>query len=331
MTNKLKFTLAGFLILVGCSAVVGVKEHTKKPKSKIQRTGTWSGGSGGGGIAGPGSSTDSAVALWNGTGGATLKDGPAYTSANTASAIAARDSNGDLSLRKVTTTGTTSVPGIVCQDVNTKPCLSSLATDTRGYYFLADGTTQIQQGTASKVLMNNTNVDIVGGFRIYDRGSLIANPVAGLRTTLTTTYTACASTNSADTDCHSTTLHGGGTTATGSGWSGYAFGTIATSASVDKRIIVLFGSDTLLDTGSMAITTAASWRLDWTCFRDGAATGKCNTNFVTSDATIFLKNSTVSITPTWANDQTFKYTLKQTTANNDMIITGSRIFWDPNN
>jgi hypothetical protein len=47
-------------------------------------------------VAGPASATDNAVALYNGTGGKTVKDGPAYSTAATANALAQRDASGDI-------------------------------------------------------------------------------------------------------------------------------------------------------------------------------------------------------------------------------------------
>jgi len=57
---------------------------------------------GGGDVVGPESSTDNAIALFDGTTGKIIKDGVVYTNANTASTVVQRDASGNFSAGTIT-------------------------------------------------------------------------------------------------------------------------------------------------------------------------------------------------------------------------------------
>jgi len=68
--------------------------------------GVWAAPAGGGDVVGPASATDNAVAVYDGTTGKLLKDGIIYTSAATASTIAARDTNANIFANNFLANGT---------------------------------------------------------------------------------------------------------------------------------------------------------------------------------------------------------------------------------
>lgn len=65
-----------------------------------------------------------------------------------------------------------------------------------------------------------------------------------------------------------------------------ASGTFAATAATDKRIKVKFGSTTIYDSGTLAITTAEHWVLRGTVTRSGTASQKCDVVITTSSSTL---------------------------------------------
>jgi hypothetical protein len=107
-----------------------------------------------------------------------------------------------------------------------------------------------------------------------------------------------------------------------------AAGTIANTANTDKRIKVVFGGTTCLDTGSMAITAAASWRLTGSIVRTGAATQKCSATLVTSSSSFASTAGYAAPTETLSGAVTLKLTLNGTGAS-DVVAEYYREKWTP--
>lgn len=107
-----------------------------------------------------------------------------------------------------------------------------------------------------------------------------------------------------------------------------ASGTITASASVDKRIKVIFGSTTLFDTGALAITGATDWTLFGTIIRTGAATQKAKVSMNTSAAALMAYCDYTAPTETLANALTLRLTINATLAN-DVIAEFYKEKWMP--
>lgn len=96
-----------------------------------------------------------------------------------------------------------------------------------------------------------------------------------------------------------------------------ASGTFAATASVNKRLKVYFGGTAIFDSGSLAITSAATWRLTCNVYRVSASIVRCTT-ILSSSATgalTALSQYTEVTGLTLANTQVFKITGNATNAN----------------
>ncbi len=65
-----------------------------------------------------------------------------------------------------------------------------------------------------------------------------------------------------------------------------AAGTFATSATLNKRILVVYGSTTILDTGALAITTLSSWGIKGTIMMTGSSAETSTVNINTSNSAL---------------------------------------------
>lgn len=135
------------------------------------------------------------------------------------------------------------------------------------------------------------------------------------------TYTNTTQTgNSAatETDAFSHTLTAATLGADGESLEFEAAGTFAATASVDKRVKVVFGSTVLFDTGALAVTSAADWSLRGTIVRTGAATQKANVQFSSSFTSFNSSSDYTAATETLSNALTLKLTVNGTNANDTL-------------
>lgn len=107
-----------------------------------------------------------------------------------------------------------------------------------------------------------------------------------------------------------------------------AAGTFTASASVDKRVKVVFGTTTIFDTGALAITGATDWALRGTIIRTGAATQKAAISMNTSAAALMAYCDYTAPTETLANALTLKLTINATLAN-DVVAEFYKEKWFP--
>lgn len=89
-----------------------------------------------------------------------------------------------------------------------------------------------------------------------------------------------------ETDAYAHALAGGTLSTNGDAIEFEAGGTIAATASTDKRIRVYLGATVLFDSAAMAIITAEDWHLTGSIVRTGAAAQKSTITLTTSDGTI---------------------------------------------
>ncbi len=138
--------------------------------------------------------------------------------------------------------------------------------------------------------------------------------IAGVGGTLYVNTTQTGNAAGAETNAFSHSIAANTLTTNGASLEFYAAGTFATSASVDKRVKVVYGGTTLFDTGALAVTVAADWSLRGSIIRTGAATQKAVVTFESSDAA--LRASTDYTTPaeTLSGAVTMKLTVNGTNA-----------------
>lgn len=108
-----------------------------------------------------------------------------------------------------------------------------------------------------------------------------------------------------------------------------AAGNFAATAA-NKRIRCYFGSDTLIDTGALAVTAASSWKVEGWILRTGAATQDQMTEIQTSDALLASSVSNTAITRTLSSSNTLKCT-GEATNNNDIVNSFQIVNWEASN
>lgn len=104
-------------------------------------------------------------------------------------------------------------------------------------------------------------------------------------------------------------------------------GTFATSIN-SKRLRLKFGATTIFDSGALAITTAASWTLEFEVIRTGAATQKCNTRLTTSSGTLSAYAQYSTAAETLSGAVTLLLT-GEATADNDVVKEMFKLRWEP--
>jgi len=164
-----------------------------------------------------------------------------------------------------------------------------------------------------------------GTFKVKKGGTTSLINVGGV-TVVDTTQTG--NTAATETDAFSHSVAASTLGADGDSLRFMAAGTFAATASTDKRIKVVFGSDTLFDSGSIAVTTAKDWSLNGLIIRTGAATTKAIVNFQSSEATLTSTVDYTTGTPTLANANTLKLTINGTNAS-DVVAELYKEWFDP--
>jgi len=250
----------------------------------------------------------------------------AYTNANTASAIVSRDANGDFQSRQIIGNGGSTVPSFIIPRNNSKPALSCSEDTSQGIWFTADGTVEIRQ-TANVRLLFSGGAQLIGRYiwlSPHDNGTqLFAQGFAHTTNTAQTGNTAGATT-----DLFSTTLFNGAFTPNKAGYRFQYAGTFAATASADKKITVVVGSTTILDTGDLGVVTAVGWIVEGTLIRTSTTACKAIVTFRCQDnvnGPQLVKYTSVS--ETMAADLTLKITGKGTSAS-DVIGEMSKVWID---
>lgn len=100
-----------------------------------------------------------------------------------------------------------------------------------------------------------------------------------------------------------------------------AAGTFAATAATDKRIKVKFGTTTIYDSGTLAITTAEAWVLRGTITRSGASSQKCDVVLNTSSTTLPTDTTYATSTESLASSVTLTITGQGTNASD---VVGER-------
>ncbi len=113
----------------------------------------------------------------------------------------------------------------------------------------------------------------------------------------------------------------------GNAISGRASGTFATSAN-NKRLRFKFGATTILDTTSVAITSAASWVLTFEIVRTGATTQKCNATLITSSSVLVATAAYTTAAETLSGAVTILVT-GEGTSDNDIVGQMFKVTFEP--
>lgn len=104
-------------------------------------------------------------------------------------------------------------------------------------------------------------------------------------------------------------------------------GSFATSVN-SKRLRLKFGGTTIFDSGALAITTAASWSLEFEIVRTGTLTQKCNVRLTTSSGTLAAYAQYNTAAETLSGAVTLQLT-GEATADNDVVKEMFKLKWEP--
>lgn len=195
------------------------------------------------------------------------------------------------------------------------------------------GSVWIGAGSTLLATLNETGVAIG---TVAPSGSGRLQILAGSSTTLakaggTIAFSSATTGNGAgaETDIRTQTLTASILANDGDGASFVASGSFAATASVNKRIIVYFGGTAVFDSGSLAITSASTWRITSSCDRTSSSAVTCSTT-LSSSATGALTavSQETSVTGlTLTNTQVYKITGNGTNAS-DVVAHLWKMRWD---
>lgn len=161
-------------------------------------------------------------------------------------------------------------------------------------------------------------------------GTIAFSVLTGAPIALAFDATTTGNTAATETDIRTTTLAAGQLSADGQSVRFDAAGSFAATISTNKRLIAYIAGTPVLDSGSLAITSANTWRLTSNCYRDSATSLKCST-ILSSSATGALTalSQYVAVTGlTLSNTQIYKITGNGTLAN-DVTAEVWKVAFDP--
>ena len=214
--------------------------------------------------------------------------------------------------------------------VDAKGRLTSAATggttDVTAAAVIADNAVMRGDGGARGAQSSSATIDDNGKLQVK-AGNQSTNP-ANVGGTHYWNATQTGNAAATETDAFSHTIAAATLNTNGDTIEFEASGTIAASASVDKRIKVIFGTTTIFDTGNLAITAATDWMLYGTIMRTGAATQKSMVSLNTSSGTLAAYADYAASTETLANALTLKLTVNGTLAN-DVVAEMYKDKWLP--
>lgn len=107
-----------------------------------------------------------------------------------------------------------------------------------------------------------------------------------------------------------------------------AAGTFAGTVNTDKNVTVVLGSTTLLNTGSLAITSAADWHLRLTCVRVDSTHAKCVAELESSSSVLVSTTDYVNANETLTNALTLAVKGNGTSAS-DTVLELAKLEWSP--
>lgn len=145
--------------------------------------------------------------------------------------------------------------------------------------------------------------------------------------TLDTSTSQVGNTAATETDIYTYAIPGGTLSVNGNTIEFIAGGTFTGSLSTDKQIKVKFGSTTIFDTGSLAVSSSSSWKLEGSIIRTGATTQKCSISFVSSFASLSGDASYSTAAETLSGSVNLKITGQGTLAN-DIVKEMAKTFFE---
>lgn len=161
-------------------------------------------------------------------------------------------------------------------------------------------------------------------------GTIAFSALTGAPIALAFDASTTGNTAATETDIRTTTLTAGQLSADGQSVRFDSAGSFAGTLATNKRIIVYFGGTAILDSGSLAITSANTWRLSSNCYRDSPSSVKCSTilsSSATGALTALSQYATVTGL-TLSNAQVYKITGNGTNAN-DVTAEVWKVAFDP--
>lgn len=161
-------------------------------------------------------------------------------------------------------------------------------------------------------------------------GTIAFSALTGAPVALAFNAATTGNTAATETDIRTTTLTAGQLSADGQSVRFDSAGSFAGTLATNKRIIAYFGGTAILDSGSLAITSANTWRLSSNCYRDSSSSVKCST-ILSSSATGALTalSQYAAVTGlTLSNTQVYKITGNGTNAN-DVTAEVWKVAFDP--
>lgn len=222
----------------------------------------------------------------------------------------------------------------------TFPNSSSTVLTTNAAVTVGQGGTGAATFTSNAALIGHTTSAITASSLVTDDNT---NWTVGVSPKIkagnqTTTYsrgggtyshstTTAGNTAATETSLWATTIQANTLNATGDSLSFRAAGTFAATASVNKVVRVKLGSTLILDTGSLAITTAHSWSLNGSCSRTGAAAEKCSVGFTSSSAALTTTTTYTSATESLTANATLDIRGNGTNAS-DVVFEVGKSFWE---
>lgn len=190
---------------------------------------------------------------------------------------------------------------------------SGIAAAANKWNFYADGTAQ--NFFAGVTLVGNVTASANSGSLLQVKAGGQTTNQSSVGGTTVVNVTSTGNTAATETDCFSHSVAANTLNTNKDSLYFEAAGIFANTASVDKRVKVVFGSQTILDTGALAITSAQSWSMRGRITRISSTTQAVLVEFETSSTVLPASTTYTDGTQTLTNANTLKLTLNGTNAN----------------
>lgn len=250
---------------------------------------------------------------------------------STASGSSVSITNASVVTTRLTNAGLTSIGGY---NDTTQALYRILINETGGTVTVKDedasvtATQRIYTGLGADIpILNHGSITLLYNNTI-GRHVLISSSGGLAPKTLTTNSTQTGNTAGAETDLFSYSIPAATLGINGNQVRFHYAGTFATSVTTDKRIKVKFGGTTVLDTGSLAATSAANWVIEGECTRTGATTQKCYATLNSSFASLSAYAGYSTAAETLSGAVTLKITGQGTNAS-DVVGEMSKVLFFP--
>ena len=242
----------------------------------------------------------------------------AYDNADTHSALVQRDASGNFTANTITSDAAAGTNMFVATNANgSNKCQYGFAVgQTTGMCYSTDTDLHIQRSSTNYIVVSSNAVYTAAAtpYQSYlHSGNKTVWNGHGLHTFSTTACNNSAS--AADTNCFSTTLGNGDWNINGASYKG-EFGGSFTGSDTDRRIRIVLGSTTLVDTSTFSVTTSQSFHGRFLCTRVDATHEECSTTVTANTAAGVASTwvNEVTANETLASDLTLKMMLNSTTA-----------------